>query len=71
MNTSRYVTAAIVLWVFFFAIEWLFHDVLLADTYEQMTDLMRPEGSNVASIIWMLIAYLILAFGLSYIFVKG
>ena len=71
MNAGRYVMAAVILWVFLFVIEYFFHGVLLRDVYAQVQNLLRPEGGQAASFVWMLIAYLIMAFGVTFIFAKG
>jgi hypothetical protein len=72
MMTKRYFVASIVLCLFLFVIEGLFHGVILKSIYEPMKSMMRPEeGAKAMFFVWMLVAYLIMGFGLTCIFAKG
>ncbi|HWR81899.1 MAG TPA: hypothetical protein VN285_01205 [Candidatus Deferrimicrobium sp.] len=71
MNGKRYVLCALVVWVLIFVMEYLLHAVLLAGQYEQIRHILRPEESAGAFFFWVLLAELILAFGMTYIFIKG
>jgi len=70
MNNSRYVLASVVAFVYFFAAEFVFHGVILSETYENLqgiAHLARPE----ALFMWFFVAYLVLGFVITYVFVRG
>ncbi len=69
MNTNRYFIGSIVVFVFIVLYQLLLHNVVLAGMYEKAAHLMRDGGT--AQFIWLLIAFLIMAFGFCYIFTKG
>ena len=71
MNYGRYYLASFVVWVYLFAIEFIFHGLILTGQYEGMKHIMRPEGDMGAFFLWVIIAYLILALGLCKIFIVG
>ena len=71
MNTGRYVIGSIAVFVFFFLYEWLFHGIILNSWYQEGLDLVRPEQQMAAFTAWMVVGFLVLAFGFCYIFLKG
>jgi hypothetical protein len=71
MNAGRYVIGSIVVFGFFLVINWLFHGVLLIGWYNENPEIIRSDYGAAAYVIWMLIGFLILAFGFCFIFVKG
>lgn len=71
MNYGRYFLASFVVWVYFFAVEFVFHGLILTGQYEGMKHVMRSEAEAGGFFIWVVIAYLILALGLCKIFAVG
>ena len=71
MNYGRYLLASFVVWVYFFAIEFIYHGLLLTDRYEGIKHVMRPESDAGGFLLWVIVAYLILALGLCKIFIVG
>jgi hypothetical protein len=71
MNVGRYVLGSIVVFVFFLVIEWIFHGVIMSGWYREVLQLHRPDAYTGIYLIWMLVGFLILAFGYCFIFTKG
>ena len=71
MNFARYVWGSIAVFVYIFFIEWIFHGLIMKAAYSEHMELLRPESEATAYFIWMLLGFLILAFGFCFIFVKG
>ena len=71
MNVSRYVLASVVVFVYFFLAEYVFHGVILSGWYEEGIHLLRPEAEATRYFVWMLLGFLILSFGFGFIFLKG
>ncbi len=71
MNTSRYVIGSLVVFVYIFIFEFLFHGMLLTPLYMQAEQLMRPEPEFFGYFHWIVIGELILAFFFCLIFTKG
>ena len=71
MNVPRYILGSVIVFVYIFLAEYLFHSLIMKDWYEQAAHLLRStaEGSGYAN--WMIIGFLILSFGFCFIFVKG
>jgi hypothetical protein len=71
MNTKRYLWASLAVFVFIFLAEFLFHGVIMKNTYAMHMDLLRPEAEQQATFPFMILGFLLLAFGFCFIFVKG
>ncbi len=71
MNVQRYLIGSIVVFIFIFLAEWIFHGLIMNSFYDQAKQLMRPETGSAACIIWMIIGFLLMAFGFCFIFTKG
>ena len=71
MNTGRYVIGSIAVFVFFYLYQWLLHGVILASWYQEGLHLLRPEEQTGAFAAWMILGFLILAFGFCLVFLKG
>lgn len=71
MNVGRYVIGSIIIFLFFYIMEWIFHGLILAGWYSQATGLLRPDMESGGLYWWMLLGLLILAFGFCFIFIKG
>jgi hypothetical protein len=71
MNVQRYVIGSLVVFVFLLVASWLFHSIIMSGWYDEASNLLRPESEGGAYIIWMIIGFLLLAFGFCFIFTKG
>ncbi len=71
MNKGRYIIGSLAVFVYLFLAEGIFHTYIMGDFYQQSQDLLRGEAGAGDFIIWMILGFLILAFGFCYIFTKG
>ena len=71
MNVNRYLLASIVVFIYFFVVEWLFHGVIMSGAYAAHLDLFRSRAEASTYAVWMILGFLILAFGFTLIFTKG
>jgi hypothetical protein len=71
MNTKRYVIGSLVVFLFIFVFEFIFHGMVLHDIYAQLPNLLRPQTEANGLLHWMVFAYLLRACLFSYIFIKG
>jgi hypothetical protein len=71
MNVNRYVLGSIVVFVYLFVIEWFFHAVIMNRWYQENLSLLRSRVDAGGFAIWMILGFLVLAFGFCYVFVKG
>ncbi|HNR89097.1 MAG TPA: hypothetical protein PKM65_12220 [Spirochaetota bacterium] len=69
MNIKKYLLASVAVYVAFQAIDFVFHGIIMADTYKALSHLWR---SDMMSYMWiMYLAGVVLAGAFTYIFVKG
>lgn len=69
MNVKKFLIAGSAVFVAFQALDFLFHAVIMAETYKALAHLWRPD---MMSYMWiMYLAGLVLAFSFTYLFVKG
>ena len=61
MNTKRLILACVVVFVFVFGFEWVFHGVLLQETYAQTASLWRPESEMQQHFAWLVLGQLLLS----------
>ena len=71
MNVKRYVLGSFAVFLVIFLAEFLFHGMIMVDSYNQYLELLRPESESFSYMPFMSLGFLILAFGFSYIFVQG
>lgn len=78
MNTKRFVAAVLLSFVFIAAFNWLYHGVLLMDTYKATPDLWRPmpEGGKTETGMtihcwFMLASEFFMAFMLAFIYTRN
>lgn len=71
MNVGRYVLGSIVVFIYFFVYEWIFHGVIGKGWYSEYSQLMRPDMESGMFMFWMIVGLLLLAFGFCFIFIKG
>jgi hypothetical protein len=71
MNVKRYVLGSIAVYLVVYLAEFLFHGMIMVDSYNQYLELLRPETESSSYMLFMSLGFLILAFGFSYIFVQG
>lgn len=72
MNCLRWLIGSIAVWFTLFLYEGILHAVILADSYEAIRAILRPEGEDmVRFFLFVGAAELALALGFCYIFIKG
>lgn len=71
LNLKRYVMSAIVVFVFVFLYEWLFHGMLMGGMYAETAELWRSQADMQSKFHWMLIGQALFALTVSYIFTRG
>ena len=74
MNVKRFIAAVLFAFVFIFAFQWLYHGVLLMDTYKATPNLWRPMDPKAAPTIYcyfMMISEFFMAFMLTFIFTRN
>lgn len=71
MNVGRYLLGSIVVFVFLVVSGWIFHGVIMSGWYKLSLELHRPDAYSGIYLFWLLIGFLILAFGYCFIFTKG
>ncbi len=71
MNVNRYIVGSLVVFVYLMIIEWFFHSVIMRGMYQEGLSLFRSRADAGSFAIWMILGFLVLAFGFCYIFTKG
>ena len=71
MNAGRYVLGSVVVFVYLFVYEWIFHGVIGKGWYSEYAHLTRPDAEVGMFMFWMIIGLLLLAFGFCFVFIKG
>jgi hypothetical protein len=71
MNVKRFIPACVVVFVFIFFFEWLFHGVILAGIYAWTPQLWRTEEAMLGLFQWLVIGQILFSIMISFIFVKG
>jgi hypothetical protein len=74
MNTKRFVAAIVAAFIFIFAFNWLWHGMLLMDTYKATPDLWRPmdhKSGPTIHCLAMMLSQFFMAFMLTFIFTRN
>ncbi len=71
MNTKRLLLTVVALFAFIFVFEWIFHGVLLKETYAQTPQLWRPEKEMMGQFHWLMLGQAVIAFMFAILFAKG
>ena len=72
MNTKSYAITSLVVFLYLFLINFLFHGLIMNSAYEPLLgSLLRAEGESGAFFVWMSVGYVVLGFLLCYVFVRG
>ncbi len=71
MNVPRYIIGSVAVFIYIFLIQWVFHSLIMKDWYEEAVYLLRPAADGNGYANWMMLGFLILAFGFCFIFIKG
>lgn len=71
MNTKRLLLTALAVFVFIFAYEWVFHGILLKDTYGMTPNLWRPESEMMHQFHWLMLGQAIIALMFTVMFAQG
>jgi hypothetical protein len=72
MNTKRFFLAFIVAFFFIFGFEWLFHGVILKDTYAALPQgLTRPSADFGSHFHWLVLGQAVMTFFFTMIYARG
>lgn len=71
MNCKRFMLAAVVVFVFVFLYEWVFHGMLMADMYAQTANLWRSEADMEAKFMYLVAGQLLFAVMITWVFIRG
>ena len=71
MNTKRLLLTALAVFVFIFAYEWVFHGILLKDTYGMTPSLWRPESEMTQHFHWLVLGQVVIAVVFTVLFAQG
>jgi hypothetical protein len=71
MNVQRFVLGSVAVFVFVAAYEWVFHGIVLHDTYIKTASLWRSESDMENNFHWLMIGQLFMAIMFCFIFTKG
>lgn len=71
MNVKRYILASLAVFVLVYLAEFLFHGMIMIDSYHAHADLLRPDAEQLLYMPFMALGFLILAFGFTFVFVHG
>lgn len=71
MNVKRFILTSLAVFVFVYLLEFLFHGLLMADSYMAHSELLRTSQEQMVYMPFMALGFLILAFGFTYIFIQG
>ena len=61
MSTKRLLLTALAVFVFIFAYEWVFHGILLKDTYGMTPSLWRPQTEMMQHFHWLVLGQAVIA----------
>ena len=71
MNTKRVIVACLVVFVFIFGYEFVFHGIIMKDTYVRTANLWRPEAEMRSYMPWLLLGQFVLAVMFCVIYALG
>jgi hypothetical protein len=71
MNVKRYILTSLAVFVCVYLLEFLFHGMLMANSYMEHADLLRSSQEQLAYMPFMALGFVILAFGFTLIFIHG
>lgn len=71
MNTKKFWITGLVVFLVMYALDFLFHGMFMVKYYNEILHILRPEEAMMTYMPSMLIGQLLIAFGFTYIFVKG
>jgi hypothetical protein len=61
MRTTRLILACVAVFVFVFGFEWVFHGMIMKESYVNTASLWRPEAEMTARFGWLLGGQLLLS----------
>jgi len=71
MSTKRLLLTALAVFVFIFAYEWVFHGILLKDTYGMTPSLWRPQTEMMQHFHWLVLGQAVIALMFTVLFAQG
>lgn len=71
METKKFILTGLVVFIVMYILDYLFHGMIMQKYYKEILDLLRPEDKMLTYLPAMLLGQIIIAFGFTYIFIKG
>ena len=71
MNPKKFIIAVIAVFLFFSAFDYVFHEILLKDAYEQTANLWRPKEIMDQYFMWFMLGQFIFTLGFVALFTKA
>jgi len=71
MNAKIFILASIAVTIFIMAFDFLFHGMLMANTYDQTASLCRPHEVMNDYMVWMILGQIIMSVGFVALFTKS
>ena len=71
MNIKRLLYSCVAVFGFVFIYEWVFHGVILKETYEQTASLWRPQSDMGSYFVWLTLGQFLFCILFCIIFTKG
>jgi len=71
MNIKRFIIGCVIVSIYVFAYEWVFHGIVLEELYAQNPPLWRTPGNMGGPVPWLVLGQLIFAVLFSFIFTLG
>ncbi len=71
MNTKKFLVTGLVVFLVMYALDFLFHGMFMVPYYNEILHILRPEADMMTYMPSMTIGQILIAFGFTYIFIKG
>jgi hypothetical protein len=71
MNKKRYFIGSLLVWFYIIDFDFVFHGIILKNTYLQLTPIVRPLHQFPSYFYWTFVGQFLLSFVFCYIYVKG
>ena len=71
MNAKKFILASIAITIFVMAFDFLFHGMIMGETYQQTANLWRSQESMQGHMLWMILGQIIMSIGFVALFTKG
>ena len=71
MNAKKFIIALIAVFIFFSVFDYVFHNILMKDAYQQTSNLWRPEEVMKEFVLWTMLGQFIFSLGFVALFTKA